>query len=59
MPIITIIVVLILIGVGLWALNTYVPMDQKIKTVINVLIVILVVLWLLSVLGVLSIPFRL
>lgn len=51
MPIISIIIVLIVVGVLLWLVNTYIPMARPIKTIINVLVVILVVLWLLSIFG--------
>ena len=47
MNIIGIIILLIVIGVLLWLANTYIPMDTKIKTIMNVLVIILVVLWLL------------
>ena len=36
MPIISILVTLIIIGVILWLVNTYIPMDPKIKTIINI-----------------------
>lgn len=51
MPIIPIIIVLIVVGVLLWLINAYIPMDQKIKTILNVVVVILVVLWLLNIFG--------
>ena len=54
MPLISVVVVLIVVGVLLWLVNTYIPMDQKIKTIINVVVVIAVVLWLLNVFGVLG-----
>jgi len=54
MPIITVIVVLIVVGVLLWLANNYLPMDGKIKNILNVVVIILVVLWLLSVFGVFS-----
>jgi membrane protein YdbS with pleckstrin-like domain len=44
---ITIIVVLLVVGVALYLINNYVPMDPKIKQILNVVVVILVVLWLL------------
>lgn len=47
------ILLLIGIGIGLWAVNTYVPMDAKIKTLLNWAVVIFVVLWLLKLFGVL------
>jgi hypothetical protein len=48
------ILTLVLVGVGLWAVNTYIPMDPKIKQILNIVVVILVVLWLLRVFGVLG-----
>jgi hypothetical protein len=54
MSLISVVVVLIVVGVLLWLVNTYIPMDNKIKTIINVVVVIAVVLWLLSAFGVLG-----
>jgi uncharacterized membrane protein len=54
MSLITVIVVLIVVGVLLWLVNTYIPMDGKIKNIINIVVVIAVVLWLLSAFGVLG-----
>jgi hypothetical protein len=51
MSIIELLLVLIIIGVLLWAVNTYIPMDKKIKTIINVVVVVIVVIWLLQVFG--------
>lgn len=45
-------VTLILIGVLLWLVNAYIPMDAKIKQILNAVVIILVVLWLLNVFGV-------
>jgi hypothetical protein len=54
MPLIHLVIVLIVVGVLLWAVNRYIPMDHKIKSILNVVIVIAVILWLLQVFGVLS-----
>ena len=54
MSLISLVIVLIVVGVLLWAVNTYVPMDRKIKTILNIVVVIVVVLWLLNVFGVLG-----
>ena len=51
MPILTILIVLIVVGVLLWLVNSYIPMDRKIKNILNVVVVIAVVLWLLKVFG--------
>jgi len=48
------IVILIVIGVALYLINRFVPMDGKIKTIINWVIVIVVVIWILKLLGVFS-----
>lgn len=54
MPLLTLIVMLVLVGVLLWAVNTYIPMDEKIKTLLNIVVVIAIVLWLLQAFGVLA-----
>jgi hypothetical protein len=54
MPIISVLITLVVVGVLLWLVNTYIPMDGKIKNILNVVVIILVVLWLLSVFGVFS-----
>ena len=54
MSLIGLIITLVVVGVLLWLLNTYVPMDAKIKNIINILVVIVVVIWLLQTLGVLG-----
>ncbi len=51
MSIISIIVVLVIVGVLLWLVNSYIPMDSKIKTILNVVVVIFLVIWLLKVFG--------
>ena len=52
MSLITIVVTLIVVGVLLWLANTYIPMDGKIKKILNIAVVVVVVLWLLNVFGV-------
>ena len=54
MPLINLVIVLLLVGVLLWVVNTYIPMDSKIKKILNIVVVIIVVLWLLQVFGVLG-----
>ena len=51
MPLIQLVIVLIVIGVLLWLVNNYIPMDGKIKRILNVVVVIAVVLWLLNLFG--------
>jgi hypothetical protein len=54
MPLINLVVVLIVVGVLLWLVNNYIPMDRKIKSILNAVVVIAVVIWLLNVLGLLD-----
>lgn len=54
MSLITLAVTLIVIGVLLWLVNTYIPMDGKIKKILNVVVVVCVVVWLLFAFGVLD-----
>jgi hypothetical protein len=54
MSLITIVIALIVVGVLLWLVNTYIPMDGKIKKILNIVVVVVVVLWLLNVFGVLG-----
>jgi len=51
MPLISLLLTLVVVGVLLWLVNAYVPMDAKIKTILNWVVVIVVILWLLSVFG--------
>ena len=52
MPLIEIIIALIVVGVLLWLVNTYIPMQQVIKNIINIVVIVVVVVWLLQVLGI-------
>lgn len=54
MSLINLIVTLVVVGLGLWAINTYVPMDRKIKSILNVVVVVVVILWLLRGFGLLA-----
>jgi hypothetical protein len=51
MPLITLVITLVVVGLILWLINNYIPMDGTIKKILNVLVVIVVILWLLSVFG--------
>ena len=51
MPLISLVITLIVVGVLLWLVNTYIPMDGKIKQILNAVVIIAVVLWLLSAFG--------
>lgn len=54
MSLISLLIVLIVVGVLLWLVNNYIPMDGKIKSILNAVVVIVVVLWLLQAFGLLG-----
>ena len=51
MPLIQILLALIVVGVLLWLVNRFIPMQQSIKSILNGVVIIAVVLWLLNVFG--------
>jgi hypothetical protein len=51
MPLLTILIILIVAGVLLWLVNSYIPMDLKIKRILNIVVVIVVIVWLLKLFG--------
>ena len=54
MSLITIVITLIVVGVLLWLVNTYIPMAGKIKRILNIVVAVVVVLWLLNIFGALD-----
>src|ERR1035441_7148538 len=51
MPLVTVVITLVVIGLLLWLVNRFVPMPGQIKAILNGVIVIAVVLWLLKIVG--------
>lgn len=54
MSIISIVISLVIVGVLLWLINSFIPMDSKIKTILNAVVVIVTLLWLLDAFGITS-----
>lgn len=54
MSLINLVIVLIVVGVLLWLVNRFIPMDSKIKSILNAVVVVGVVIWLLQAFGVLG-----
>ena len=54
MPLIQIVLLLIIVGVVLWLINSFIPMAASIKSILNAVVVIAVIIWLLNVFGLLS-----
>lgn len=51
MPLLNIVVMLIVVGLGLYLVNRYIPMASSIKSILNVVVVVVVCIWLLKVFG--------
>jgi hypothetical protein len=54
MPLIQLLLVLVAVGVILWVVNSYIPMQATIKKILNVVVVIAVIIWLMSVFGIIG-----
>ena len=54
MPLLNVVLTLVVVGVILWAINTYIPMQSTIKSILNVVVVIAVILWLLYGFGIIN-----
>ncbi|GAA4344590.1 Thivi_2564 family membrane protein [Flaviaesturariibacter amylovorans] len=52
MSLINIVIVLVVVGVVLWLINRFIPMQGTIKTILNVVVIICVILWLLKAFGI-------
>jgi hypothetical protein len=54
MPLMQLVIILVVIGVILWLINNFIPMQGTIKRILNVVVIIAVVLWLLNLFGLFS-----
>ena len=54
MPLLTILLVIIIVGVALWLINSFIPMASIIKSILNIVVVIVLIVWLLNVFGLTS-----
>lgn len=54
MPLLQVVIILIVVGVLLWLINSYIPMQATIKKILNAVVVIAVVVWLLNIFGLLD-----
>ncbi|MDY0102702.1 MAG: Thivi_2564 family membrane protein [Lentimicrobium sp.] len=54
MPVLTILIVILVVGVILWLINSYIPMQRTVKNILNAVVVIILVIWLLKVFGLLE-----
>jgi len=59
MTLINIVVILILVGLALWLVNTYIPMAAGIKSLLNIVVFVVVLIWLLQLFGLIGpVPIR-
>jgi hypothetical protein len=52
MSLLNLLLVIVIVGVLLYLINNYIPMDRKIKRILNIVVVIILIIWLLKVFGV-------
>jgi len=52
MDLIQLLIILIVVGVIMWLVNNYLPLDQPFKTIINVVVVIVLLIWILGLFGI-------
>jgi hypothetical protein len=58
MTLLNLIVVIVVVGVVLWAINTYVPMQAGAKKILNIVVLLVLVFWLLDAFGLLTVLHR-
>jgi predicted membrane protein len=51
MPLVSLVVALIIVGMALWLINRFIPMAASIKTILNVVVVVAVGVWVLKAVG--------
>jgi hypothetical protein len=54
MPVVNIVVVLVVAGLLMWLINTYIPMAAAINSLLNIVVCVVVLVWLLQVFGVIG-----
>jgi hypothetical protein len=52
MPLIQLIEILVFVGVLLWVVNRFIPMQASVKSILNGVVVIVLIIWLLNLFGV-------
>lgn len=52
MPLINVVIILVIVGVLMYLVNRYIPMQEAIKTILNVVVILVVLLWLLGIFGI-------
>ena len=56
---VSLIVAIVLIGLALWLINSFIPTDGRLKYLLNVVMIVLLMLYILQTLGLMHMPFKL
>ncbi len=51
MTLVNIVVILVVIGLVMWLINTYIPMAGAIKSLLNIVVFVVVLIWVLQTFG--------
>ena len=54
MSLISLIITIVVVGLLLWVINSFIPMESRIKSILNVVVIIVLVLWLLQSFGIIG-----
>jgi hypothetical protein len=54
MSLLSIIVALVVVGIVLYCINRFVPMQHTVKTLLNVVVILVLVVWILNAFGIIS-----
>lgn len=54
MSLLTVIIALVAAGIILYCINRFVPMDEKVKTILNIVVILVLVVWLLQAFGIID-----
>lgn len=54
MSLISLIITIVVVGLLLWAINSFIPMESRVKSILNVVVIIVLVLWLLQSFGIIG-----
>lgn len=52
MSILALIIAIVVVGLILWAINSFIPMEARVKQILNIVVIVLLVIWILKALGV-------
>jgi len=54
MSLVSLIIVLVVLGLVMWLINAFIPMDATIKRILNIAVVVFLIIWLMQAFGLLG-----